>query len=250
MTGRDLDVPFNGESKAPADLDAIESLLQHSDSTLVNIHFAPLVAFYPDIPWDSTTPAHIDLVVENALRAINALTDRFGDRVIVENVPDAGQTQLKLCTLPQVITRVIEESGAGFLFDIAHAQLAAADLNMDVKTYIDGLPTSHMQELHITGVQTVTQTLLDRFNAAGFEHTMFHHFLGKQLDHLPITDTDWALLAWAFENIHSGQWPMPEVVSLEYGGIGGFWGELAEKDILAEQVPRLHRLIQGQMQPN
>ena len=250
MTERDMDMPFNGETKTPADLHAIEALLKHSDSNLVNIHFAPLTAFYPEIAWDSTEQAHIDMVVEQALRAIKALTDRFGDRVIVENVPDAGQIQLKLCTLPEVITQVIEESGAGFLFDIAHAQLAAIDLNMDTKAYIAGLPTHRTQELHITGVQTVTQTLLDRFNAAGLEHTLFHRFLDKKLDHLPITDADWQLLDWAFTQIHDGHWATPEVVSLEYGGVGDYWGVLAEKNILAEQVPRLYRLIQGQAQPN
>lgn len=249
LTGRDMDNALNGETHAPADLDAIEALLARSDSNLVNIHFAPNLGVFPEIPWESTDPAHIDLIVESALRSITALTDRFGDRVIVENVPDAGRVQHKICTLPAVITRVIEESGAYLLLDTAHATLAADDLGIDVKDYINALPTHRVKEVHVTGVQIVEQVFLDRLNELGYPNTMFHRFLGKQMDHLPITDRDWEILDWVFEEIHSGAWAMPELVSLEYGGSGGWWGVLAEKDILAEQVPRLHKLVKGQVQP-
>jgi hypothetical protein len=61
------------------------------------------------------------------------------------------------------------------------------------------------------------------------------------MDHLPMTEANWALAAWAFGQMHTGLWALPETVGFEYSGIG-LWQAITRTEVLREQVPRLYAL--------
>ncbi|HNB55182.1 MAG TPA: hypothetical protein PK530_24740, partial [Anaerolineales bacterium] len=63
------------------------------------------------------------------------------------------------------------------------------------------------------------------------------------MDHLPITADDWPMMQWVLNNIHAGTWSRPWVASLEYGGLGGFFGTFTDEQVLLEQIPRLRQMI-------
>ena len=93
---------------------------------------------------------------------------------------------------------------------------------MDEKDYIAALPLDKLRELHITGVQ-------------------MHE--GRLRDHLPLTENDWEMTAWASAQIRAGAWACPGVVALEYGGVGPAFEWRSDSGVLSEQVPRLYHLI-------
>jgi hypothetical protein len=51
------------------------------------------------------------------------------------------------------------------------------------------------------------------------------------------------MIQWVLDNIQSGNWNHPWVASLEYGGLGGFFGTFTDETVLLEQIPRLYRMI-------
>ncbi|MCP4429011.1 MAG: DUF692 family protein, partial [Chloroflexi bacterium] len=149
----------------------------------------------------------------------------------------------------EVISRVVEEVGCGFLLDISHARLAARYLGVDAKIYIKGLPVEHIREIHVTGMQYFTGDWVERVKRAGIDTAVIQPYIGQFMDHLPMTDPDWAFLAWGLRQIASGQWREPWALSFEYGGIGMLWEAIADGDALLEQVPRLCEMVSGIAEP-
>ena len=200
--------PHNGNV---ADWNKIEYLLQNSDTTMINVHLFQSKADYPDIPVTSDTPEHVEIVMENAICNINGLGKRFGiENVIVENATDFMESAMQQLILPENITRLVEETGCGFLLDISHARMAARDLGVDAKEYI---------------------------------HSIFHKYEGLWVDHLPFTENDWTFTEWALTQIHKGKWAKPEMVTLEYGGVGGVWEVIGDEAVMEEQLPRLYDIV-------
>jgi hypothetical protein len=66
------------------------------------------------------------------------------------------------------------------------------------------------------------------------------------MDHLPMGEADWPYVEWALAQIHQGKWAQPWVVTLEYGGVGSFWGAVTLPEALAAQIPRLYGLVHPQ----
>jgi hypothetical protein len=62
---------------------------------------------------------------------------------------------------------------------------------------------------------------------------------GNPREHIPMSDDDWALVAWCLEQIPEGRWARPWVLAFEYGGIGPLMEWRSDERVLAEQVPRL-----------
>ena len=46
--------------------------------------------------------------------------------------------------------------------------------------------------------------------------------------------------------MHRRAWGQPWIVTFEYGGVGGVWEMVTDRAVLAEQAPRLRRLVKGQ----
>jgi uncharacterized protein len=232
------------EKHQPIDWSRVDSLLGKSDTPFVNVHFSPLTLDFPDIDKASMGQAEIEQVVERTVQAIEILKTRYGrERIIVENIPAMLETILDMTARPEVITQVIEAADVGILFDLSHARLAANELGIDAKDYFAALPLDRIKEMHVTGIQRIKPEWVEALKTQGIETGIFELYTGRLIDHLPFTDDDWLITEWAFDQIKPGGWQVPELVSLEYGGVGGVWEAIVDEDVLREQVPRLYEII-------
>jgi uncharacterized protein (UPF0276 family) len=229
--------PFDFDNKQRVTVSLTESFLAKTRTPMVNIHLAPQAFQHPDIDPGDLSTAVQEKIIERMSRDVAALIDDFGaEKVIAEN--DAGGVGvIPAALLPQVIHRVITQTGCGFLFDLSHARLAARQLGMDAREYIAGLPTHCLRELHITGIQYFDGNWQTRLRAAGMEEKRIARYANIWMDHLPLTGADWGFTAWAMNQIHSGTWNEPWVASCEYGGVGGFFEATMDADILRDQFP-------------
>jgi uncharacterized protein (UPF0276 family) len=98
--------------------------------------------------------------------------------------------------------------------------MAADHIQLDVDTYINHLPVNRLREIYTTGV-------------------MHDDRIGRLRDHFAMSELDWALVSWAMRRIREGDWPRPDVVTLEYGGVGPKFEWRSRGDVLAFDIPRL-----------
>ncbi len=232
------------ETGRPADWARVRRLLQQTDTPLVDVHLVPEAEDHPHLPLEAAGPAEVSALCEALIRDVRAVQAQFGrEQVIAENDSNDWGRGFRAAAMPEVIRRVVEETGCGFLLDLSHARLAAAYLGMDLHEYIEALPVSHVREVHITGVQPLAGQWLERVSRPGADPALAADLGGKPVDHLPMTEADWGLLRWTLGRIAAGDWARPWVVSFEYGGVGGFWEAVLEPNVLAEQVPRLYEMI-------
>ncbi|RPJ50362.1 MAG: DUF692 family protein [Chloroflexi bacterium] len=234
--------PTDEETKAPADLERIAGLQAMTGTPYINTHFIAAGKHYPGIPVDSRDPRHIDQVVSNTLRDLEPLIKRFGaERVLVENIINE-YGWLDICALPEVLTRVLEETGCGFLFDLSHARLAACNLGLVARAYAAAMPVRHIREIHITGLQLLEGDLLEMMRRIDDPYGMAQYMAGQLIDHLPMRVEDWVELEWLVGEIQAGKFAAPWVMSFEYGGVGRFWEEVTNRDVYLSQVPRMANL--------
>jgi len=234
------------ETRQPADWGKVEALLAQTGTPFVNAHLAPTAKDHPDIPIDSTDPVHVEMLTERVIRDVRAMVERFGaERVIVENEHGVGNSHLRAGFVPQVVRRVVEETGCGFLFDLGHARLASHCLDADVRGYIRALPVERTREIHVSGIQFFDDRWTEVLRQAGIDASVIRQFAGRLSDHLPMTDEDWEFHAWAMDQVHKGSWAQPWIVTLEYGGISPLWEAITDPSVLAVQIPRLYKLVNG-----
>lgn len=241
---------INTETQQPADWQRLESLLAQTDTPQINVHLAPFTSDFPGMPPPTTDPRHVEMLTAHALRDVEALTAQFGPaRVVVENADDGKGLIPHPALQPGFIRQVIETTGCGFLLDVAHARLAAHILGMDAREYLAGLPTARTCEIHLAGIQPFAGRWMALMRQPGLTDRDLGWFAGLKpgqlLDHLPLVEADWAFYAWAMEQVEYGNWGQPWITTLEYGGVHGVWEVLTDRAVLAEQVPRLYRLIKG-----
>jgi uncharacterized protein (UPF0276 family) len=167
------------------------------------------------------------------------------ERVVIENDYDFVGRNLSPAFLPEVISRVVEETGCGLLLDLAHARLASNYFGLGARDYIDELPTAQIREIHVSGVQPLEGWWAERLSQVGGDLGHVRNLFGRLVDHLPMTEADWSLCEWAMRRIHDGAWGQPWAVTFEYGGLTGFFRATTDKGILADQIPRLYTLVTG-----
>jgi len=241
--GAGIGQAVDSEKKGPPDWTQIETLLASTGTPLVNLHLELLPAEHPDIPPDTADLAHVERLTRGLIADVGAVVARFGpERVVVENDHSGGRN-LPVAYRPDVICRVVEETGCGFLLDVAHARVAARHLGADVRRYIEALPVRRIREMHIAGVQFFDAGWAARLRRAGDDESMIQFCAGRLMDHLPMTEEDWELAAWALGRVRSGAWACPWAVAFEYGGVGPFFGATTDASVLAEDIPRLAALV-------
>ncbi len=242
---------IDGETKQPADWAKFEKLLTATGTPYINLHLhAPRARF--GLGDDSADPFHRERTIENLIKDVEAVIARFGkEMVIVENGFNLGPDPLYPAYEAETASRVVEATGCGFLFDISHARIAAMRLGEDYRDYIARLPVHAIREIHITGMQVVDDYWIQRAEASGLSRETIESYIGpdgawlpqKMTDHLPLTEEDWHVMAWAAKQLRSGAWRIPWVISLECGGVGPFWEATFTADEMREQVPRLQALF-------
>lgn len=236
------------ETRQPADWRQLEPLVVQTGTPQINVHLAPFGTDFPGVPVDSGDPAHVERLYAHALRDVQALVARFGpERVVVENADDGKGRILYAALRPDLIRGLVHEAGCCFLLDVAHARMAAHLLGMDARAYIGQLPLERTTEVHLAGIQPFAGRWLALMRDGGLSEEELGWFAGLEsgqlVDHLPLTDEDWAFYAWSLEQVRRGQWGQPWIIALEYGGVGRAYELLTDRQVLAEQVPRLCRMI-------
>ncbi len=203
----------------------IEEALAQTEPPFVNVHLQAAVKDFPQVAAMTTAPEDRNRIAEVLIRDVLLVTDRFGpERVIVENVPYRGPEggRLAPCVDPDVIRRVVEETGRELLLDLAHARLTCLALGLDARKYVARLPVARLRELHVTGAQSDGQRLRDS---------------------MPMGEEDWDLVAWATRRIRDGHWARPWALALEYGGVGPNLAWRSEASVIADHLPRLKGLM-------
>ena len=205
----------------------IQELLKTTATPYVNTHLAPHAKDF-DMVFTSSEKRYVAPVIEAMLKDIQAMIGYFGrENIILENANYDPNYQIPtLAIQPEIITQMVRETGCGLLLDLAHAHMSAFYLGIDTKEYINNLPIEAMRELHIAGTRYMDEQK-------------------RLVDHYPMTEADWSITEWALENIHSGAWPEPKIVGLEYGGTGKFFGANSDVNVLASDIPRLRELVLG-----
>ena len=246
LVGSGIGDAIDNETKQVADWKKVEALMAQTETPFVNVHLASRVKDHPGIPANTNDPVHIERLTEHLIRDVRGVVKRFGaEHVIVENNFDGGGEHLSPAHLPECICRVVEETGCGLLLDVSHAHIAARCQGIDVREYISALPLHRIREIHITGVRRVEGHWLEAIRQAGVDAAFIQRFAGRLVDHLPMTDEDWKLFSWVMSQIHGGAWGQPWIVTFEYGGVGRLFEAVTRPDALAEQIPRLYKLVNG-----
>lgn len=217
-----------GTNQPEPDYKAIERILSITGTVYINIHLGATGKDYPDIPVLSDAKEHKDRLIEQMLKDIKPIADRFGtENVILENWPyhgtDRSETDiLNVVVDPTVISTVINESMCGLLLDIDHARAAADIRGENAKDYIEALPVAKIRELHMTGS---------------------HMIDGIMRAHLPMKEDDWEYFEWALTSIAEGRWGMPDIFAFEYGGVGELFEWRSDSNIIKNQVPEFLRRL-------
>jgi uncharacterized protein (UPF0276 family) len=195
--------------------------LDDTSTPYLNLHLEARRADFPGFTAGPLDPQKTERVY-NLMRqdVLQAVTHLGPERVIIENVPYRGPEGkvLRPCVEPDLISRLVAETGCGLLFDLSHARITAQAMGMEYPDYIAKLPMPALREMHFTGLEWVE---------------------GKLSDHVPAHPDDWLALEWALAQIRAGAWPEPWLLAFEYGGIGEKFAWRSEASVIAEQAPMI-----------
>jgi uncharacterized protein (UPF0276 family) len=209
---------------AKKDFKRIENLLNQTCTPYVNLHIHPKPKDFGAVPIVEQDPDQAARVCAALQADVETLVRAFGaERVILENVHYrglAGNT-LRAGVEPTVLADLVRGNGCGLLLDISHACIAAQALGVDPKAYIEQLPIERLRELHFTGLLAQDRQLYD------------HH---------PIRNEDWPWLEWALSRVSSGAWARPDLLALEYGGVGEGFAWRSDPAVIEAQLPPLYRM--------
>lgn len=179
--------------------------------------------------YDLSSKVQYQAALDCIVRDVAFVCQRIGaQRVIVETYPmySLGREWLLPAVEPSSVNHIVDETGCGFLLDLAHCRLTAATLHMPEQEYISALPVKALRELHIVGVGEVN---------------------GVWMDHFPMTPPDWDCLDWSLGKITQGEWRTPEIAALEYGGLGEVFRWRTKAEVLRTEVPAIWRRLKGQV---
>lgn len=91
--------------------------------------------------------------LKTIIQNVEKVKETFDMEVILENVPARYNDRNKdFLASPEFITKVVNETDCGFLFDIGHAKQAADVLEISFDEYVNRLPMDRLVEIHLSGV--------------------------------------------------------------------------------------------------
>jgi uncharacterized protein (UPF0276 family) len=230
----DHDRPVDTERKAPVEWDRVDRLLKSTGTPYVNVHLRPYL-----LPGETDARMY-----RRVKRNLFALIERYGaERVIVENEPGGAVNGPAPGLDPDLMARLVEESGCGFLLDISHARLAAERCGWPEGAYLRRLPLRQVREVHVTGIQYIDAAWQRRAQEAGIDQAFIDRIANRRQDHLPFTPEDWPVVDDVLSQLRRQHGATPWIVAFEYGGVGMPWEIIGETPIFRRQVPRLAALL-------
>jgi uncharacterized protein (UPF0276 family) len=191
--------------------------LDTTDTKVVNTHFR--------VPKELIAGGRLEEagLMPTALAHVERLAKRFGcEAIVVEHIPEFESLAATGC-YPELLCRLVRETGVGLLLDISHARLSARHHGCTTEEYIDRLPMDRLKLIHTTGVGQDTD--------------------GTWTDHLPMDDRDYEVLSSVLRCARMGRYPVPIAVEHEYGGISGFMKRYSSAEVLAREVASLSELL-------
>jgi Uncharacterized protein conserved in bacteria len=88
---------------------------------------------------------------DRMVRTVRVVGQHLDVPVLLENLDAQASRACDHVCEPSFISDVVRASDAGFLLDLAHAQVSAARLGMSVHAYLAALPLERMREVHVSG---------------------------------------------------------------------------------------------------
>jgi uncharacterized protein (UPF0276 family) len=208
-----------GDGKANAlDYIALREMLTQTHTPHLNCHLAGNSALDPSSKGDQLKQ------VNEWVEALTLIRTNLPDiPLAAENLPITPlEKGSRIGADPNLIRETLFVTETDLLFDLSHARISCVAMGIDLAEYVTNLPMERLRELHITGLRPYHGTLTDHFE---------------------LTDSDWQAAQWAQEHILSGDWRQPEIVALEYGGVGDVFGWRTQAKVLLTQVPRLQTMF-------
>ena len=205
---------------AAANLGAISERLIQTGTPYVNTRLDPQIE--PQAGMMGT----LFKAIKRTLHDVRTLVACFGaNRVIVENAPyvKGYARHGSMAAETAFIRQVVEETGCGFLLNLAHARLAAQSMGMETRLYLSRLPVKKLRVLHVSGTSL----------KAGSVQAL-----------RPMADLDWELFDWAVGQIREGNWATPRIIAFEYGGVGSQFEAHTDAAVLTHQLACLHQGVQ------
>ena len=203
----------------------VMQVMKWSDTPRVNVYMAPYGPDFPGVNLDRTDAQFVEMIAHKMIDDIEAVKAHLPTHSItLENAPwdpSPAYAIPRPAIEPEVIRYIVEETGCGFSLDLAHARMAAIHLEMPVIDYIDALPLNALCDLSLSGV-------------------MYDDTIQLWRDHFAMSGEDWAIAEWIVERIANGDLPEPDVVALEYGGVGPKFEWRSDPDILINDASHLH----------
>mgnify|MGYP000860162717 CR=1 FL=1 len=241
---------INSETGREPDWSLLDTLRARTQTPFLNLHLTPTRSDLSRHSAEFLNPEEEETLIRDCIRDMKEAADRCGrESLLLENNSDDLGQAFPLFLRPELISRIVEESGCGFLLDLSHACLAADFLGRDRQTYINALPLKRLGELHITGIQIFGPEWIDTLRREGIEESVIGRYAGRPMDHLPLLPEDWDVFTWAAGEIRQGRWGTPWAVTFEYGGISPLWAALTDEEVLKTQVPRLQKIMGGSTDP-
>jgi len=216
---------FAGRGKLhKVDFDQIEKLADLTKTPYINLHLEAKRNDFPGYALDTKEPSQIRKIYRKMVSEVMLAVDRFGSqRVIIENVPYRPMGNIfRAATEPELIYRMIDETGCGLLLDLSHASITASSYGISTAQYVEQLPVESIKEMHFTGVMNLG---------------------GWLQDHLPAEEKDWRELNWAIEQIKDGKWAKPWMLAFEYGGVGEKFAWRSSAQVIESQSARICSLL-------
>ena len=207
----------NGEAST-LDYDALRAMLTQTHTPHLNCHLVGNSTLDPKSSNDRLRQ------INQWVEALTVLRTNLPELPLVaENLPITPlEKGSQIGADPNLIREALLATETDLLFDLSHARISCAAMESELADYIDRLPMGRLRELHLTGLRK------------------YH---GLITDHFELTEADWQAAEWAQQQILSGEWRQPEIIALEYGGVGDVFGWRTQSEALLAQVPRLQAMF-------